>query len=160
MFVKPLTTTTRQRKKNEPEDAYRFVSMKRFLKEKDEGKFIETTVYSKNYYGTSEDQIVHIVESGKIAVIPIDICGALTFKNVYRSRAVLVFTNREKKSILANILNRSVSDDDKIRRLMSLDLELRNIELCDFAVRYDDGVDACVEAIKNELHIGGGAKRV
>lgn len=154
-FVKPLTTTTRPRKENEAPDAYRFVSPEQFLKEKDGDKFIETTVYSKYYFGTSAEQIVPIVESGRIAVIPIDICGALTLKNVYRSRAVLVFTDREKKNILMNILHRPISDDDKVRRMMSLDLELRNIELCDFAVRYDDGVDVCVDEIRKYLHIDG-----
>lgn len=154
-FVKPLTTTTRPKKDTESPDAYRFVTDEEFIKERDSGGFIETTVYSKYFYGTSEDQIAPIVESGKIAVIPIDICGALTLKNIYRSRAVLVFSSREKREILLNILRRGTSDDDKVRRMLSLDLEMRNIELCDFAVKYDDGADACVETIKRELHIGG-----
>lgn len=154
-FEKPLTTTTRPKKDSEPDDAYRFVSPEQFLKEKEGDKFIETTVYSKYYFGTSAEQIVPIVESGKIAVIPIDICGALTLKNIYRSRVVLVFTDREKKNILMNILHRPISDEDKVRRMMSLDLELRNIELCDFAMKYDDGVDVCVERILEELHMGG-----
>lgn len=159
-FVKPLTTTTRPKADNEPDDAYRFVSDEQFIAEKDADKFIETTVYSTYYFGTSESQIAPIVESGKIAVIPIDICGALTLKNLYRSRAVLIFTYRERKDILMNILTRPITDEDKVHRLMSLDFELRNVEMCDFAVSFDNGVDACVDTIYEKLHIDGGANGV
>lgn len=154
-FVKPLTTTTRPRMNNESDEAYRFITHEQFIAEKDAGKFIETTVYSKYYYGTSENQIAPAVESGKIAVIPIDICGALTLKNIYRSRAMLVFTARDKKNILMDILSRQTTDEDKVHRLMSLDFELRNIEFCDFAVTYDSGVGACIDTIYEKLHLKG-----
>ncbi len=160
-FKKPLTTTTKPRSKAEPEDAYRFVSTDDFLRERDAGGFIETTVYSKHYFGTSESQITPIVNSGKIAVIPIDICGALTLKNLYRSRCVLVYTEREKSNILLNILQRNISDEEKVQRLLSLDFELRNIELCDFAVHFDRGVQSCIQEICQQLHLKkGGPRRV
>ena len=152
-FVKPLTTTTRPRAEGEPENAYRFVSEEQFLSEKAENRFIETTVYGSYFFGTSEEQIAPITEAGRIAVIPIDICGALTLKNLYRSRAVLVFTERDRKEIYLNIINRKIPDKDKVSRMMSLDFEMRNIELCDFAVNYDSGVDKCVETVYNELHL-------
>lgn len=152
-FVKPLTTTTRPRGRNEAENAYRFVSEEQFLSEKAENRFIETTVYGTYFFGTSEEEIKPVTEAGKIAVIPIDICGAVTLKNLYKSRAVLVFTERDRKEIYLNIINRSIPDKDKVSRMMSLDFEMRNIELCDFAVSYDEGIDKCVEKIYNELHI-------
>lgn len=153
IFVKPLTTTTRPRCVNEPENAYRFVTEDQFLCEKQKGGFIETTVYGSYFFGTSEDQIKPVTEAGKIAVIPIDICGALTLKNLYRSRAVLVFTERNKKDIYYNIISRNIPDKDKVSRMMSLDFELRNIELCDFAVNYDSGIDNCVKTVYRELHL-------
>ena len=160
-FEKPLTTTTRPRVEGELPDTYRFVSTDDFLRDRDAGGFIETTVYSGHYFGTSEKQIAPIVESGRIAVIPIDICGALTLKNLYRSRAVLIFTEREKRAILMNILNRPIPDNDKVQRLLSLDFELRNIELCDFAVQFDSGLQNCVKEIYRELQIDeGGAELV
>ena len=54
----------------------------------------------------------------------------------------------------------SSSDEDKVRRMMSLDLELRNIELCDFSVKYDEGVEKCVNTIYRKLQLKGGAHRV
>lgn len=152
-FRKPRTYTTRPPSADEKEDAYLCLSEEDFLKKKDDGAFIETTVYSSYYFGTSESQIDPILNDGKIAVIPIDICGALSMKNRYRSRAVLVFTSRSKEAIYYNILRRNTPDEDKVRRMLSLDYELRNEELCDFSVDYDRGVTRCVEQIKNKLHV-------
>ena len=159
-FSKVLTTTTRPRMQGEAEDAYRFISHEQFLKEKEEGAYIETTVYSNYSFGTSEKEIDPIVKSGRIAVIPIDICGAMTIKNLYRSKAMLVFTHREKREILMDILHRPITDEDKVKRMLSLDLENRNIEFCDFAVRYDDGVEKCLETIYKELGLNGGKESV
>ncbi|MCQ2423612.1 MAG: hypothetical protein MJ088_01785 [Clostridia bacterium] len=150
-FAKPKTTTTRAKRPSEPAGAYRFVSEEEFLRERDAGAFIETTVYSGCYYGTSDAEIAPIVESGRIAVIPIDICGAISMKNLYRSRAMLVFTDRSREGILYDILSRDVPDDDKVRRIMSLEFESRNEELCDLAVRFDDGAAAAAAAIRREI---------
>ena len=146
-FEKPLTTTTRPRRVDEAENAYRFISEEEFIKERDNGRFIETTVYSGYYFGASEGEIAPIVESGKCAVIPIDICGALTIKNIYRDRAMLVFMNREKSRVLLDIIGRESSTEDKMRRIMSLDFEYRNAEVCDIELSVENDVDA----VANEL---------
>ncbi len=152
-FKKPLTTTTRPRKPNEPKKAYRFVGTERFLSEKNANHFIETTVYGMHYFGTSKGEIDPIVQAGKIAVIPIDICGAMTLKNIYRSKTALVFTERDKRAILTDILHRDIPDEDKVNRMMSIEFELRNIEFCDFAVAVDKGLDACYRTVLEELHL-------
>ena len=155
-FKKPLTTTTRPRNEGESENAYRFVDEEQFLREKNANEFIETTVYGRNYFGTSEKHIKPITDKGKIAVIPIDICGALTLKNIYRSRCVLVFTDRDKRNILNDIIRRKISDSDKINRIMSIDFEMRNMELCDFSVQFEYGAEKCVKKILKEIHLNGG----
>ena len=150
-FEKPLTTTTKPR--SGKDKSYRFVTQEQFLKEKAENRFFETTVYSNYYFGTSQSEIEPIVRSGRIAVIPIDICGAMTLKNLYRSRCSLVFTDRDKAKILTNLLHRDIPDEDKVSRMLSVDFEFRNLEFCDFAVRFDDGLDACYGNIIRELNL-------
>lgn len=150
-FLKPMTTTTRPTLPDETDESYRFVTEEQFLKEQESGRFIETTVYSNHFYGTSAEQIDPIIDEGKIAVIPIDICGAVTVKNLYKSKAVLVFTERSKEEILLDIIDRPIDKQDKMRRIMSIDFENRNAELCDFAVQSDSGVAACAEAIRREI---------
>lgn len=133
-YVKPITSTTRPRRENEAEDAYRFISEEQFLKEKDEGLYIESTVYSRYHFGTSLDEIVPIIDKGKYAVIPIDICGALTVKNEFKKNSLLVFVNREKGAAIRDIIEREIDSDDKVRRIMSLDIEYRNAEVCDMEI--------------------------
>lgn len=146
-FRKPLTSTTRPRRNNETGDAYRFISEEQFIKEMKAGDYIETTVYSGYHFGTSEKDISPIVESGGVAVIPIDICGAITLKNLYREKAMLVFTHREREEAIKSIIDRDIDIDDKTRRIMSLDFEYRNSEVCDAAVTVEDDVTEAVEKI-------------
>lgn len=137
-FEKPLTSTTRPKRDNETDEAYRFISEKQFIDEMNEGNYIETTVYSSHHYGTSDSDITPIVDKGAVAVIPIDICGALTLKNIYRHRAMLVFLNREKTDTIKSIIARDSDLEDKTRRIMSLDFEYRNSEICDTEVTVGD----------------------
>ena len=146
-FDKPLTSTTRPRRKTEGDESYRFISEEQFIQEKKEGRYIETTVYSGYHFGTSENDIAPIVERGGIAVIPIDICGAITLKNIYRHRAMLVFTRRERADAIKSIIERDIDIDDKTRRIMSLDFEYRNSEVCDVEVNVGNNVNAAIEKI-------------
>ena len=149
-FVKPRTTTTRPRRAGENTDAYYFTDEKSFIAERDAGKFIETTVYSGYYYGASTDQLDPIINAGKVAVIPIDICGALSIKNVYKSRAMIVFTERSREAVVKDIICREADDNDKVRRIMALDFEYRNAELCDIAAKTDD-IESAVAYIKRKM---------
>ena len=90
-------------------------------------------------------------------MIPIDICGALTVKNLYRSRAMLVFTNREKSAVLLDIICRDTSPEDRMRRIMSLEFEYRNAEVCD--VELPVGNDAAAAAAELERIIGPAAHK-
>ncbi len=148
-FEKPVTSTTRPKRFSEDDDNYRFISEEQFRNEQDKGQYIETTVYSKYYFGTSDSEISPIVERGNIAVIPIDICGALTVKNLYRHKALLVFTNREKSDVVLDIVGRDIPDDDKMRRILSLDFEYRNAEVCDLELNVgDDALSAANQIIE------------
>ncbi len=146
-FEKPLTSTTRPRRPKEDASAYRFISEDRFVAEMKAGHYIETTVYSGFHFGTSDKDIQPIVDRGHVAVIPIDICGAITLKNLYRHRAMLVFTRRERADAIKSIIARDIDIEDKTRRIMSLDFEYRNSEVCDVDLNVGDDVDAAVRKI-------------
>lgn len=148
-FEKPLTSTTRPRRADEPENAYRFIGESEFIKEQENEAFIETTVYSKHYYGTSLQEISTIMDRGNCAVIPIDICGAVTVKNMFREKAMLVFVNREKELVLLDIIGRDASPEDKMRRIMSLDFEYRNAEICDVEVHVENDIADAVNVLIN-----------
>ncbi len=150
-FEKPLISTTRPRRNAEGEESYRFITEEQFIREMKAGSYIETTVYSGYHFGTSEKDISPIVERGHVAVIPIDICGAITLKNLYRRRAMLVFTRKDRSDAIKSIISRDIDLDDKTRRIMSLDFEYRNSEVCDVEVEVSD-VNAAITTIAGLVH--------
>ena len=135
---KPVTATTRPRRADEGEKDYHFMTERQFLREARKGAFLETTVYSGFHFGTSADELDRIIEPHGLAVIPIDICGALTLKNRYRSRAILVFLKRPRPDVILDIVSRPLDAMDKTYRILSLDDEYRNEELCDISVKAGD----------------------
>ena len=133
-MCKPVTSTTRPPREGEGECDYHFLSEKEFLAENAAGKYLETTVYSGHYFGTCAHEIDSVVERGKVAVLPIDICGALSIKNRYRSKAALIFMDRRRADVIYDIISRPMPAQDKTCRILSLDDEYRNEELCDMTV--------------------------
>ena len=148
---KPISTTTRPRREGESEADYRFLSEEAFLAEAEAGAFLETTVYSGYHFGTTASELDRIVDAGKCAVLPIDICGALTLKNRYRSRAILVFVRRRREQVILEIVSRALAPRDKTCRILSLDDEYRNEELCDLTVSADGSAVAAAQAITAEM---------
>lgn len=144
---KPLTSTTRPPRAGESGADYRFLTKERFIAEAEAGRFLETTVYSGHYFGTGAAEIDGIVDTGHVAVIPIDICGALTLKNRYRERAMLVFLDRSRTAVIREIVTREMDPQDKTCRILSLDDEYRNEQLCDMTINADAPASAVAESI-------------
>lgn len=151
-FEKPLTATTRPRRDAE-EGSYRFLTEEEFIEKKDRGDFLETTVYSGYHFGTEASEIDSIVDRCGVAVLPIDICGALTLKNRYRSRAMLVFLKRDRYGVIKTIVGRQLSPDDMTCRILSLDHEYRNEELCDLTVVTEGNAEETARAIAEAVGV-------
>lgn len=133
-MVKPVTATTRPRRADEGAGEYRFLDEATFLAENAAGRYLETTVYSGYYFGTVAEDIDRVVRGGGVAVLPIDICGALSIKNRYRDKALLVFLRRRRADVIYDIISGSLETADKACRILSLDDEYRNEELCDLTL--------------------------
>ena len=55
-FQKMVTTTTRKKRKGEINKVdYHFITENKFLKMKDQNKFLETTIYNNTHYGTPKE---------------------------------------------------------------------------------------------------------
>lgn len=151
-MIRPATSTTRPRRRSERADEYHFLTEAEFLAEQEAGKYLETTVYGGYYFGTHADCIDGAVQAGRIAVLPIDICGALALKNRYRGRALLVFLDRKKEDVLMDIVSRDLTAWDKTCRILSLDDEWRNEELCDVTVNANEPAGAIAKRIAEIVH--------
>ena len=126
--------TTRRRKNGEEEEAYHFVTPEEFDRLEQAGQFFETTRYARNSYGSMIKDIRGILETGKDAVMAVDICGGIALKRAFKKQAFLAFTERPKEELIAAILERDCPREEKIKRILSLDVELRNEEFCDITI--------------------------
>ena len=69
------------------------------------------------------------------------------FKNV-----ITIYIKRDKKSLMGSILRKNSSIDDKVNRLMAIEYEQQNAELCDYVVDFNS-YDEAVEQICNILDV-------
>jgi len=88
-----------------------------------------------------------LFDEGRIAIKPVDIAGALACKEVFGDRCVTVFIRRNKEKIIQSLLERDGPLEDKVKRLMTLDSELSNEPLCDWAISNNGSLDHAVQQI-------------
>lgn len=139
-FERPITSTTRGRRANEA-DEYHFVTREAFQGGQEQGKFLESTVYGGEYYGATREAVDQVVAAGKIAVMPVDICGGISIKNAYPNHSALVFLKCERPRVLRSILTRDCPDDEKVLRILSLDAEYRNEDICDRSLHMGSSIE-------------------
>ena len=76
-------------------------------------------------------------ESGKIVLAVMDICGAMSLKTHYEN-VVTVHIKKDTRALLRAILEEDSSIDDKVGRIVSIEDEKRNEEICDFVLSNQD----------------------
>ena len=128
-----VSYTTRPLRWGEIKDLdYHYVSEKEFLEMMDRGEFFETSSYMGHYYGTTYKDIEKLQDSGYMPVFVLDINGAIAVKKHFKN-AMNIFVKRNKDDCIRSILERNVSIDEKVRRISSLDAEMKNEEFADKA---------------------------
>lgn len=71
-----VSHTTRRPREGEIDGVhYHFTTKEQMLKDIENNKFIETTYYNGNYYGTSFESIREASKNGKICILEIDLKG-------------------------------------------------------------------------------------
>lgn len=149
-FQRVVTCTTREKRMGEDNDAYHFMTKKDFQKEKENGNFFETSVYAEEFYGTKMDEITSILDSGKHAIMPIDMSGAIAMKMNF-DNCITFFVKRDKRSLLEQVVARTCSDFDKVNRIISIDSEQRNEDLCDVTIDNKGTLESSVEQVLRTL---------
>ncbi len=127
------TTKDSKEKDLKNDDWYNYVSKNKFFKMMEEGEFFESTMYAGHGYGSKKIDVEKIISNNKIALAAMDICGAMSLKTNFKD-VVTVYVKRDKRELLASILDKNCSNEDKVKRIISIDDERRNEEICDFVV--------------------------
>jgi len=148
LFRKVKALTTRPpRPDGADADEYRFVTEAEFEEAIRSDALVEHTIYAGHGYAIAKQEIESIWASGRIAIKPVDIYGAMACKKVYGDQCVSVFVRRNKEDIISALLDRDIPNTDKARRLMSLDQEMDNEKLCDWTVSNNGSLDHAIRQI-------------
>lgn len=127
-----------------PADAYHISVSTEEFKVQD---FITKTVYAGDMYGTRYADVKEALESGLCPVMPLDICGAVSMKRLFPT--VIIFCKTSRETMIDAILGKDIPNEQKKYRLLSMEKELDNAELCDFVVRTDNETGETAENINN-----------
>ncbi|MCI7485750.1 MAG: guanylate kinase [Helicobacter sp.] len=136
-----ISTTTRPKRDGEIDGVhYHFVKKDEFLKQVQEGNFLEWAQVHNNYYGTGLEPILKALDENKLVVFDVDVQGHRDIKQYFRDDAKSVFITTKNKEILKSRLkNRQTDDDQTIEfRLMQAFNEMQHLQTFDYLIINDD----------------------
>jgi guanylate kinase len=121
-FVSPLTYCTKQSEK------HIYLTEEEFNRE----TFFEKTMYAGVKYGTKKEEIQAVLDAGKFAVMPLDMCGAIAMKRHFPT--AIIFIDKDKECLIQSIVEEDFPSGEKTLRILSIDAEKRNREICDYVI--------------------------
>ena len=101
----------------------------------DRMNFFEKTAYAGVRYGTRKEDIQTLLDQGKFAVIPVDMCGAIAMKRSFPTH--IIYVARDKEKLIADIIDSDYDTEEKTLRILSIDAEKRNRKICDYVIHND-----------------------
>ena len=131
-------------------EQYHYLSVEAFRKMCENGEMFESTMYAGHHYGSCKADVEQIMEAGKHVLTVMDICGAMSLKTHFPN-VTTVYVQRDKRALLENLLTKPLNLDEKIRRIMSLEAEQKNADICDYIISGDDPQQAAKEIIESLL---------
>ncbi len=151
-FEKLVSYTTSDPTAVEKNEWYNYVNIETFRQMCESGEMFQSTMYAGHGYGSRKGDIEAILESGKHVLTTMDITSAMTLKTHFKN-VLTVYIKRDKKALMSNILRKNSSIEDKVNRLMGIECEKHNAEICDYVVEfntYDEAVDQICKILKVE----------
>ncbi|UOG74311.1 guanylate kinase [Hymenobacter tibetensis] len=130
---------------------YYFISVQEFQEKIREDAFVEwEEVYEGAFYGTLKSEIERIWESGKHAVLDVDVKGGLSIKEFYKDQALAIFVKPPSLEILEGRLRHRATDSAASisARLYKANFELTFEDRFDVTVVNDDLNEAIAAAEK------------
>ena len=131
-------------------ELYHYISLDAFRELSENGELFESTTYAGHHYGSRKKDVENILASGKHVLTVMDICGAMSLKTHFPN-VTTVYVKRDKQQLLENILTKTLSLDEKVRRIMSLEAERKNADICDYIISGQDPAQAAKEIIADLL---------
>lgn len=130
---------------------YNYVDLDTFRSMCDSGEMFQSTMYAGHGYGSRKTDVEAILARGKRVLTTMDISGAMALKTHFKN-VTTIYIRRDKKALMASILRKNSSVEDKVNRLMAIEFEEQNAELCDYVVRFDS-YDEAADRIRQILKV-------
>lgn len=140
-FEKLPSYTTKDPTALEENEWYNYVSLDDFRNMCDSGEIFQSTMYAGHGYGSKKADIDKILAEGKRVLTTMDICGAMSLKTQFKN-VTTIYIKREKRALMANIIRKNSSVEDKVNRLAALEYVDKNAALCDYVISFDEYGDA------------------
>lgn len=125
---------------------YHYISLEAFHQMQEKGEIFESTMYAGHCYGSRKADVEKILTGGKHVLTVMDICGAMALKTHFPNVAT-VYMQRSKRELVAAVLQKQLSTEEKVSRLLALDAETQNAEICDYVVPVMDYDQAAKELL-------------
>ena len=148
-YEKLMSYTTKDPTAVEENQWYNYVSLETFRDMCDSGEMFQSTMYAGHGYGSRRTDVEEILSRGKRVLTTMDICGAMSLKTYFK-HVVTIYIKRDKKKLMASILRKNSSIEDKVNRLTAIEYEQQNANLCDYIVSFDT-YDEAIQQINDIL---------
>lgn len=125
---------------------YHYISLEAFRDMQEKGELFESTMYAGHCYGSRKEDVERILTEGKNVLTVMDICGAMSLKTHF-SNVTTVYIQRRKRDLVAAVLEKNLSNQEKTSRLLALDAETKNAGICDYVVRAENYDQAAKEIL-------------
>lgn len=137
LFESPLTYCTKKSSK------HNYLTEDEFARQ----NFFEKTRYAGIQYGTKKEDIQAVLDRGHFAVMPLDMCGAIAMKRHFPT--AIIYINKDKEYLIKDIIEEDYTTEEKTLRLLSIDAEKRNREICDYVIdnMKGDGAEQILELV-------------
>ena len=112
---------------------YNYVSVEEFRQMCDSGEMFQSTMYAGHGYGSKKEDVQAILDGGQHVLAAMDIGGAMSLKTNFKN-VTTIYIKRDKKKLMASILRKNSSIEDKVNRLIAIESEKQNAEICDYTV--------------------------
>lgn len=149
-FEKLVSYTTNDPTATEKNEWYNYVSIEEFRNMCDSGELCQSTMYAGHGYGSKKGDVENILAKGKHVLTTMDICGAMSLKTNFKN-VITIYIKRDQKLLMSAILRKNATIEDKVNRLMAIEFEKKNAEICDYVVEfntYDEAVKKLSELLK------------
>ncbi len=137
---------------------YYFLTPEEFQRRIDSGDFVEwAEVYAGTRYGTLVSEIERIMESGRNAIMDIDVAGAGNVKRMFGDKALTIFVEPPSLEVLRQRLtDRGTDDAESIdRRLAKAEYEMSFVNDYDSVIVNDDLAKAVADVRKAIVNFAG-----